>query len=89
MNILYYVNSYYSYYMKKTKLLKENIGKYKLLDWINAEKINWNHLSLNKNAIHILKKNIDKIRWEYLSSNINIFELDLKFLKNRMDIIRE
>ncbi len=46
-------------------------------------------MSSNKNAIHIFKKNQDKINLDYFSSNINIFEIDLKFLKQRMDVIRE
>jgi hypothetical protein len=29
---------------------------YKLLNWIDKNKLNWNYLSLNSNAIHLLKK---------------------------------
>jgi hypothetical protein len=39
--------------------------------------------------VHILEKNLDKVDWYCLSKNKNIFELDLNFLKQRMDIIRE
>jgi uncharacterized protein YicC (UPF0701 family) len=55
----------------------------------NLDKVNWNCLSHNKNAINILEKNLDKVNWNSLSENRNIFELDLIFLKQRMDIIRE
>jgi hypothetical protein len=55
----------------------------------NLDRINWNTLSCNINAISILEQNLDKINWSFLLRNINIFELDLKFLKNKMDIIRE
>ena len=33
--------------------------------------INWSWLSRNKNAIHLLKKNLDKINWVNLSFNKN------------------
>jgi hypothetical protein len=55
----------------------------------NLDKIKWFYLSENINAIHILEKNLDKVDWNYLSENKNIFELDLQFLKSRMDLIRE
>jgi len=29
---------------------------YKLKDWININKLNWNNLSLNSNAIKLLKE---------------------------------
>ena len=41
----------------------------KLLDWINIDKINWNCLSANPAAIHLLEANQDKIDWIYLSVN--------------------
>ena len=41
----------------------------------NTDKINWNYLSSNKNAIHLLEQNIDKINWNYLSSNKNAIHL--------------
>ena len=68
--------------------LSENINAISILEK-NLDKVNWNVLSKNANAINILKDNLDKISWDNLSENENIFELDLKFLKNRMDIIRE
>ena len=39
----------------------------KLRDWIDINKINWEYLSFNPNAIELLKKNKDKINWNYLS----------------------
>ena len=47
----------------------------KLRDWIDINKIDWNGLSFNPNAIKLLKKNQDKINWEYLSLNPNAIEL--------------
>ena len=48
---------------------------YKLKDWINIENINWECLSMNPNAIHLLEKNLDKIFWKYLSGNPNAIHL--------------
>jgi len=53
---------------------------YKLLDWIDINKINWDFLSQNPNAIHLLEKNIDKIYWRWLSENPNAMHL----LKNNI-----
>ena len=35
---------------------------YKLHDWISIEKLQWQGLSQNPNAIHLLEKNMDKIK---------------------------
>ena len=56
---------------------------YKLRDWIDINKLNWNYLSSNPNAIKLLKENPDKIDWDYLSSNKNAIEL----LKEKPDKI--
>ena len=52
---------------------------YKLLDWIDINKLNWCILSSNPNVIDLLRENIinkqDKIDWEHLSSNPNAIEL--------------
>ena len=48
---------------------------YKLLDWIDPNKIGWDCLSANPNAIHILEKNLDKIDWWFLSANPNAIHL--------------
>ena len=55
----------------------------------NQDKINWDLLSRNPNAISILEKNPDKINWEELSANQGTYEINYKFMKERMDIIRE
>ena len=34
---------------------------YKVLDWIDINKLNWEELSRNQNAIHLLEQNQDKI----------------------------
>ena len=44
---------------------------YKLKDWININQLNWNSLSENSNAIHLLEQNPDKINWFHLSENCN------------------
>ena len=44
---------------------------YKLKEGINIDKINWNMLSKNPNAIYLLKANPDKINWKILSRNYN------------------
>jgi len=43
----------------------------RLRDWIDNSKLNYIYLSLNKNAIELLKQNPDKIDWFNLSSNKN------------------
>jgi hypothetical protein len=37
------------------------------------DKVNWQSLSRNPNAIHILEQNLDKVDWESLCLNTNIF----------------
>ena len=46
-----------------------------LRNWINIDKINFNLLSLNPNAIDLLKINKDKINWHYLSCNPNAISI--------------
>ena len=46
-----------------------------LLDWINIEKLDWDLLSQNPNAIYLLKVFPTKINWKYLSKNPNAIEL--------------
>ena len=46
-----------------------------LVEYTNKNYLNWDTLSLNKNAISILKDNIDRINWDNLSLNINAIEL--------------
>ena len=47
----------------------------KLRDWIDIDKLDWNNLSLNPNAIHLLEQNPDKINWYHLSLNPNAIHL--------------
>jgi len=35
----------------------------------NPNKINWDYLCLNPNAIHLLEQNPNKINWNFLSEN--------------------
>ena len=55
---------------------------YRLRDWIDVSKINWNQLSWNTSdgAIELLKQNSDKISWKDLSSNLNDGAMEM--LKN-------
>ena len=39
---------------------------YKLYDWIDENKLDWDNLSLTPNAIQLLEANPDKINWYYL-----------------------
>ena len=41
----------------------------KLLYWIPFEKLQWDELSRNPNAIHLLEQNLEKIHWWGLSKN--------------------
>ena len=48
---------------------------YRLLPWIDMEKIDWRWFCLNPNAIHLLEQNPDKIHWYFLSENPNAIHL--------------
>jgi hypothetical protein len=39
----------------------ESIFKYELLDWIDENNLDFGYLSMNPNAIDLLKKNVEKI----------------------------
>jgi hypothetical protein len=41
----------------------------------HSDKIDWNWISRNPNAISILEQNMDKINWNCLSGNINAIHL--------------
>jgi hypothetical protein len=56
----------------------------KLRDWVDIDKIDWSSLSLNPNAIELLKQNKDKINWVLLSLNPNAIEL-LKENQDKID----
>jgi hypothetical protein len=47
----------------------------KLRKWIPIDKVNWEGLSMNPNAIHILEKNLDKVNWCWLSENPNAIHI--------------
>ena len=49
------------------------------------DKINWNYLSKNPEAIHLLEKNVDKINWSKLSQNPAIFVLDKNAMRKQID----
>jgi hypothetical protein len=71
-------------------LLSLNPNAIQLLEE-NIEKVNWDKLSENLNAIHLLEKNQDKINWKLFSRSPSIFQkiINYKFIKERMDVIRE
>ena len=56
----------------------------KLRDWIDINDLDWDMLSLNKNAISIIEENPAKINWAYLSYNKNAISL----LKENPDKIK-
>jgi len=48
---------------------------YKLLDWIDINKLYWDGLSRNPNAINLLKNNLDKVRLTWLLENPNVLDI--------------
>ena len=52
----------------------------------NPDKIDWDLLSMNPNAMILLEQNQDKIHWVCFSCNISIFEkkINYQFLDERM-----
>ena len=56
--------------------------KFKLLEWIPLEKLNWNNLSLNPNAIELLKEHPENIRWDYLAGCTNDIDFLIENCKN-------
>ena len=51
--------------------------KYKLKDWIPPEKLDWDWLSANPNAIDLLNANPDNIKWKMLVENTNPRAIEL------------
>jgi hypothetical protein len=49
--------------------------EYKLLDWIEPEKLDWCWLCENPNAISLLERNEDETYWDVLSRNPNAIPL--------------
>ena len=89
--MFYFLPILFKIFSFKIVFIVINMSIYKFLDWTNTGIKNWDCLSMNYNikAINILENNLDKIDYYFISSNINIFKVDLKFLKQRMDLIRE
>ena len=48
---------------------------YKLLNWIQKDKLNYDNLSSNHKAVQLLEQNPDKILWNNLSLNPNAIHL--------------
>jgi hypothetical protein len=64
--------------------------KYKLLDWIDPNKLNYLNISKNINAIDYLKENEDKINWNVLIQNNNFEATELLMKnKNKFDVIKK
>jgi hypothetical protein len=53
---------------------------YKLRNWIPFEKINWEGMSQNPNAIYLLEQYPNKINWRYISLNTNAIHIIRKNL---------
>ena len=60
---------------------------YKILNWIDKNKLNWQLLSSNKNAIELLKANQYNIYRSKLSKNPNAIEL-LKANQDKINLNR-
>jgi hypothetical protein len=50
----------------------------------HLDKISWNYLSTNPNAIHILEQHLHKVNWYELSQNPNAIHLLTKLDTNKM-----
>ena len=61
-------------------------SKYVLLDWIDKDKLNWDNLCDNPNAIKLLQNNKHEINWCLLSENPNAIDL-LENYQERIDWI--
>ena len=47
----------------------------KLRDWIPLDKLDWDELSMNPNAIQMLENNMDKVDWCNLTGNPNAIHI--------------
>ena len=65
--------------------------RWKLRDWVDIDNLDWQYLSKNPNAIHIIKDNINNIDWdcEWLYQNPFIFEYDYEAMRDRMKPVAE
>ena len=50
-----------NYNIMEINVTIKNIYNYKLKDWIDINELDWDFLSRNPNAIHLLEKNKEKI----------------------------
>ena len=55
----------------------------------NPQKIAWNYLSANPNAIELFEENPDKINWYYFSQNPAIFTYDYDLIRERFKELKE
>jgi len=55
---------------------------YKLLDWINENKLDIKNLNLNSKAINYLIENPKKINWYEISHNKNAYDILVNHQKN-------
>jgi preprotein translocase subunit SecY len=59
-------------------------GIYRVLHWIDIEKINWNCICLKPNAIHLLQQNLTKLIGIIYLANQILFTYNYSELKRRM-----
>ena len=52
-----------------------NYDLIKLCNWIDKDKIDWENLSRNRNAMHILEQIPNNIHWDRLSGNPNAMHI--------------
>ncbi len=57
------------------KNLMNSYHMWKLSYWIDKDKLIWEELSLNPNAIYLLESNPNKINWDNLSYNMSAIDL--------------
>ncbi len=50
---------------------------YVLKDWVTNDKLYWDFLSINPNAVELLKANLENIDWDFLSMNPNSEAIEL------------
>src|SRR5271163_1835073 len=82
-----YINYIYLLNIMLTKDLKYLLIEYiinrpkKFKSFVDKDEINWENLSRNPAAIHLLEKNMKKINWNWLSRNpaaLHLLEEKLK-----------
>jgi len=59
-------------------------GMYTKPEFIINNRVNWNFLSRNPNATHLLENNQDRIDWRALSGNPNAIDIISRYDYNRM-----